>query len=76
MFKVGDLIEDARHAPECTDAQRMRIKTGLHLELLLFSPLCGQIIQAVAAFMHHLLGFTQPVLYRLSAYFKVFHLDL
>lgn len=47
-----------------------------HLQFLLFSSLGWQIIQAIAASMNHLLGFTQPVLHRLSAYFKVLHLDL
>lgn len=47
-----------------------------HLELLLFSPLCWQIVQPVAALKHQLLGVAQPGLYGLSTYVKVLHLDL
>lgn len=53
-----------------------QMAASYHLQLLLLSPLCWQIIEAVAAFVHQLLSFAQPVLHWISAYFKVFHLDL
>lgn len=47
-----------------------------HLQLLLLPPLGGQVVEAVAAFLHQSLRFTQPVLHGLCTHFKVFHLDL
>lgn len=77
-FKV---VSDKIRAPsmhlatEWTE-EGVKLAGSHHLEFLLFSPLGRQVIEAIAALLYQPFGFTQPVLHRFCAHFKVFHLDL